>query len=108
MPFGKNRLRPRDKRELARDIKLILEVDRKIDRNCFASRCCGTSVPEIIFVVLAVFIFRLGTETDCKDIFSAKQIVATDKIQVPAEIVRINLFDSRAKVRRKKVAFRLI
>src|ERR1700757_3143596 len=107
MPFGKNRLRPSDKRELARDIKLILEVDRKIDRNCLASRCCGTSVPEIIFVVLAMFIFRLGTETECKDIFPAKQIVAADEIQVPAEIVRINLFDPRAKVRRKKVAFRL-
>ena len=59
---------------------------------------------EEILVVLAVLIFELWAQTNCKDISLAKEFANANEIQCPAEIVRIKLLDPFPKVRRKESA----
>ena len=85
-------------------MELVFEVDWNVYRNAFASRSRCACMSEEILVVLAVLIFELWAQTNCKDISLAKEFATANEIQCPAEIVRIKHFDPLPKIGRKEAA----
>src|SRR6476646_2060404 len=82
-------------------MELVLEVDWNVYGNAFASRGRCACMSGEILVVLAVLVFELRAQANCKHISSAKEFATANEIQYPAEIVRIK-FRSPAENRAKR------